>query len=87
MTDHDYFTVSRTNAKPHKEGGKIGIHFSDAPRHNPEKGTTSYSMIWPGLLVTECVSDPEGFANAVAQVLNENADRFFKSAQQDGSND
>ena len=78
---HEYFTASRTNARPHKEGGKIAVHFSEAPKHNEETGTTSYSMIWPGLLVVDGLSDPEGFARTVAEILNENAHRFFDSAK------
>lgn len=78
---HDYFTVSRTNARPHKEGGKIAVHFSEAPKRNVESGTTSYSMIWPGLLVADGVAEPQGFAETVATILNENAHRFFDSAK------
>lgn len=78
---HQYFSVSRTNARPHKDGGKIAVHFSEAPRHNHETGTTSYSMIWPGLLVVEGIEDPKGFAKTVAEILNENAHRFFESAR------
>lgn len=77
---HSYFTVARTNARPHKDGGKIAVHFSDAPKRNEEAGTTSYSMIWPGLLVVDGISEPEGFAATVAEILNENAHRFFESA-------
>ncbi|PIL20510.1 hypothetical protein P775_08250 [Puniceibacterium antarcticum] len=80
-TPHKYFTTSRTNARPHKEGGKIAVHFAEAPKRNPETGLTSYSMIWPGLLVVDGITDPEGFAQTVADILNENAHRFFDSAK------
>lgn len=80
-TPHKYFTASRTNARPHKEGGKIAVHFSEAPRRNPDTGNTSYSMIWPGLLVAEGIKDPEDFAQTIADILNENAHRFFDSAK------
>lgn len=76
--NHVYFTCSTTNAQPHEE--RVAVHFSEAGKVNDDGRITSMSMIWPGLIVSDAVAEPESFAKDVAKVLNENAGRFFSSA-------
>jgi len=77
MPEHRYFTVSTTSAQPAET--RACVHFQEAPRRNGQ--TTTYSMRWPGLIVAEGLENAEGFAQVVAEVLNENAHRFFDSAK------
>ena len=79
---HEYFTVLVTSAQP--EEGRHCIHFQEAPRRDEAGKVTTMSMRWPGLIVADGVADAEAFAQAVADVLNENAHRFFSSAVNNG---
>ena len=56
----------------------------DAPRRNEAEGTTSYSLRGPLLIIPpDMWRDPEGIAEKVAKVLNDNASLFFDSAKND----
>lgn len=78
---HTYFEVDSTNADIPRRGQRIAVLAGDAPVRNEENGTTSYSMRFPILIMSDLVSEPEGVAEKVAELLNKNAHMFFKSAQ------
>ena len=81
MTDHQYFTVEPTACTIPKRGA-LAIYCGDAPRRNEADGTTSYSLRGPLLIIPPYMwGDPEGIAEKVATVLNENASLFFDSAK------
>ena len=83
MTDHQYFTVEPTACTIPKRGA-LAIYCGDAPRRNEAEGTTSYSLRGPLLIIPpDMWGDPEGIAEKVAKVLNDNASLFFDSAKID----
>ena len=83
MTDHQYFTVEPTACTIPKRGA-LAIYCGDAPRRNEAEGTTSYSLRGPLLIIPpDMWGDPEGIAEKVARVLNDNASLFFDSAKID----
>lgn len=78
---HAYFTVEATACTIQKRGAQA-IVCGDAPRRDDEEKTTSYSMRAPLLLMPpDIFEDAEDTLRKVADVLNENAARFFSSAQ------
>ncbi|MBC7282624.1 hypothetical protein [Hoeflea sp.] len=78
---HDYFKVEGTACTIPRPGARA-IICGDAPRYDDDAKTASYPMRAPLLIMP-----PDMFSNAdetlgmVADVLNENAARFFSSAQ------
>ena len=79
MKDHQYFTTESTACTIPKRGA-LAIYCGDAPRKNDD-GTTSRSLRGPLLLMPpDMWSDGEKTGALVAQVLNENAHRFFPAA-------
>lgn len=75
---HVFFDVDRTSARAPRDAW--AVHFTDAPVRNEAERTTTHSLRFPILLVSEWPSDPEGLARAVAAVLNENAHLFSQRA-------
>ena len=83
MTDHQYFTAEPTSCTIH-ERGALAIYCGDAPRRNEAAGTTIHSLRGPLLIIPPGMwGDPEGIAEKVARVLNDNASLFFDSAKID----
>ena len=81
MTDHQYFTAEPTACTIPKRGA-LAIYCGDAPRRNEAEGTTSYGLRGPMLIIPPGMwRDPEGIAEKVAKVLNDNASLFFDSAK------
>lgn len=80
MSGHRYFEAEPTSGGVPRDD-RIGIVVGDAPRRDEAIGTTTHSIRFPALIVAEWVKDPEAFAREVAEVLNENAGRFFESAR------
>lgn len=78
---HAYFEVDSTNGDIPRRGKRIAVLAGDAPVRNEENGTTSYSMRFPVMIMSDLVSEPEDVAEKVAELLNKNAHMFFKSAQ------
>lgn len=77
---HKYFTVGHT-ACTIPDRGALSIICGDAPRRDEAKGTTSYSLRGPLLLIPpDMWDDPDEIAAKVARVLNDNAHLFFDSA-------
>ena len=83
MTDHQYFTAEPTACTIPKRGA-LAICCGDAPRRNDAEGTTYHSLRGPLLIIPPGIwEDPEGIAEKVAKVLNDNASLFFDSAKSD----
>ena len=83
MTDHQYFTAEPTACTIPKRGA-LAIYCGDASRRNEAEGTISYSLRGPLLIIQPGMwGDPEGIAEKVAKVLNDNASLFFDSAKSD----
>lgn len=81
--DHAYFTVDGTSYTISRPGA-LAVYCGDAPKKN-EDGTTSHSMRGPLLLMdTEMWKDGREVIEKIAEVLDENAGRFFKSARGKG---
>lgn len=79
---HAYFTVEATACTIQKRGA-LAIIVGDAPKWDDKAQTTSYSMRAPLLVMPpDMFSDAEETLRKVADVLNENAARFFSSARQ-----
>jgi len=78
---HQYFTAEETTCAelPSLLQERFAIFVGDAPRQR-EDGSTVLSLRWPMMILTELCSDRPGVAKMVAEVLNENAARFFPTA-------
>ena len=80
---HQYFSVLPTSCvAPAKD--RLAIYAGDAPRRN-EDGTTSMQLRAPVVIMAGYHDDQEGIAEMIAEVLNENAHRFFESAKTEES--
>ena len=80
MADHAYFSAEGTTIGIPKVAKRIGIYFGDAPEKLPTGGERFF-MRFPVLIVSEAAGNPDQFAELVAQVLTENADRFSEQAR------
>ena len=80
MADHAYFSAEGTTVGIPKVGKRIGIYFGDAPEKLPTGGERFF-MRFPVLILSECAGNADQFAELVAQVLTENADRFSEQAR------
>ena len=79
MADRKYFTVESTSLTIRKSGS-LAIYCGDRPRRNAD-GSTSHSLRAPmAIIPPELFDDEEERAETLAEVLNENAHRFYKSA-------
>lgn len=79
MADHKYFTVETTSLTLRKSGS-LAIYCGDASRRNAD-GSTSHSLRAPlAIIPPELFDDEDEMATTIAEVLNENAHRFYKSA-------
>ena len=78
MTEHSCFVAEPNQAGVPEEGERIAIIYDPPPKANPD-GTTSYSIRFATLIVSEFIPEPDKFAKAVADVLSENAERFRSS--------
>lgn len=76
---HEYFTVGNASSIAHPEDG-LCIFAGDAPVRN-DNGSTSHHLRAPIVTISSIINDREQIAEVLAEVLNENADRFFPSAQ------
>lgn len=83
MTDnlHTVWTVDSTSYlrnldKQDLRGECIAIHYQKPPVRNEEKGSTSYSMIFPTLVVSLYISEQREMAERVAAILNKHWDTF-----------
>jgi hypothetical protein len=75
---HAYFRVEEEIYAPvPPEGERIAITFGRPPVRNELDRTTAYHVRVGVLVVSDMISEPEKFAQIVAQLLNENADRVF----------
>jgi hypothetical protein len=76
-----YFEVQFTayRDKRPRTGDVVAIYAGEKPRKNAD-GTTSMSLRFPALIVSEYTADGKEFAEKVAELLEENAHRFFSSA-------
>lgn len=75
MSDHQLFTVASTaylRNLDHEvmDAECIAVHYQNAPSHNPETGSTSYSLQFPTLIIAHYVSEPREIAEKVARILN-----------------
>ena len=80
MADHAYFSAEGTTIGIPKVAKRIGIYFGDAPEKLPAGGERCF-MRFPVLIVSEAAGNADQFAELVAQVLTENADRFSEQAR------
>ena len=79
MADHKYFTVETTSLTLRKSAS-LAIYCGDRPRRNAD-GSTSHSLRAPmAIIPPELFDDEDEMATTIAEVLNENAHRFYKSA-------
>ena len=78
MAEHSYFTVMPTGLSDLPHDDLIAIFAGDAPVHG--NGKTSLSLRLPMLILTDAFEQPQEIAETIAAVLNENAHRFFPSA-------
>lgn len=76
-----YFEVQFTayRDKRPRTADVVAIYAGEKPRKN-ENGTTSMSLRFPALIVSEYTADGKEFGEKVAELLEENAHRFFSSA-------
>jgi hypothetical protein len=79
---HKYFEEVQTSYRDQRKAKEtvFAIYCSEAPKRDEENKVTTMSMRFPVLTVTEYVEDAEEFAKLVAEVLQENAHRFYASA-------
>ena len=75
---HEYFTVGNASSVANPEDG-LCLFAGEAPTRNPN-GSTNFSLRAPAILISEIISDRQNIASVLAEVLNENAHRFFSSA-------
>lgn len=79
MADHKYFTVEKTSLTLRKSGS-LAIYCGDSPRRNAN-GSTNYSLRAPmAIIPPELFDDEDEMAATIAEALNENAHKFYKSA-------
>lgn len=79
-----YFDVSTTAATIPARGA-WAIHAGDQPRRT-ERGV-SYPLRFPMLLLPDFITPQESTAKAVADVLNQHADRFFPAESAQAAHD
>jgi hypothetical protein len=85
MTEpHIYFSAQMTTAGIPKRAERVAIYAQGAPKQH-EDGSKSIHLNWPMLILSEFAADPAKIAKTVADVLNENAHRFFFDAEQPAS--
>jgi hypothetical protein len=85
MTEpHIYFSAQMTTAGIPKRVERVAIYAQGAPKQH-EDGSKSIHLNWPMLILSEFAVDPAKIAKTVADVLNENAHRFFPDAEQPAS--
>lgn len=81
MSEHKYFEAMQTTYRvPKDQQVCIAIYAGDAPRKN-ENGDTVHQLRMPIVLMTENFTNAEETARLIAEILNENAGRFFDSAR------
>jgi hypothetical protein len=70
MSDKQHWTAEQT-AHPDAKNDRWAIIYDATPggRDNGD-GTRSFSMRFPALLLSDCVSDPEASARSIADELN-----------------
>lgn len=76
---HIYFSAQMTTAGIPKRAERVGIYAQAAPKTNND-GSRSIGLNWPMLVLSEYAAEPARLAKVVAEVLNENAHRFFPDA-------
>lgn len=54
----------------------IAVHYQKPPTRNEEKGTTSYGLRFPLLIVAGYAEKPREIADRVAAILNKHWDSF-----------
>jgi hypothetical protein len=80
FADHKYFEADYTTYRQSEDLEEcIGIFVGEKP-HRKEAGNKVMSMRFPAIIISEWTSNPMEFAKTLAEVLQENADRFFSSA-------
>lgn len=78
MSEHKYFTVGNASYVADPDDG-LCIFAGDAPKRIDDE-TTSHSLRAPFVLISGIIDDRNNIAAVLAEVLNENAHRFFSSA-------
>ena len=68
-----------------RNGGAFAIYAGDQPRHT--EGGISHPLRFPMLLLPDYVAQPEAAAQAVADVLNQHAGRFFPELSAQAAHD
>jgi hypothetical protein len=79
MKEHKYFTVGNASHLANPDDG-LCIFAGDAPKRLDD-GKTAHSLRAPFVLISSIISDRPDMAEVLAEVLNENAARFFSSAR------
>ena len=80
MADHRYFTVETTSLT-HLPHLATAIYCGDGPRRNADGSNTHLLRFPMAIIPPEMFDDEEEMAETLAEVLNENAHRFYKSAR------
>jgi hypothetical protein len=81
FADHKYFEADYTSYRTSEEMDEcVGVFVGDKPKRN-EDGSKSCVLRFPAIIVSEYTSNPMEFAKTLAEVLQENAHRFFASAE------
>jgi hypothetical protein len=75
---HEYFTVGNASRLAYPEDG-LCIFGGEAPTRHDD-GSTSYSLRAPVVIISSIIEHRPELADIIAEVLNENAHRFFPSA-------
>lgn len=74
-----YFEATAYREARKRSETVFAIYAGEKSRKNPD-GSTSAFMRFPALIVSEYTANGDEFAKTVADVLEENASRFFASA-------
>jgi hypothetical protein len=80
FANHQYFEADYTTYRQSESLEEcIGVFVGEKPHRNAE-GHKVMSVRFPAIIISEWTSEPMEFAKTVAEVLQENAHRFFSSA-------
>lgn len=80
FADHQYFEADFTSYRQSEDLEEcVAVFVGEKPYRN-EDGNKVMSVRFPAIIVSEWTSNPMEFAKTVAEVLQENAHRFFSTA-------